>query len=188
MPIPFRDAVEIEELGYAAYLRLVSEDAGAGWVGALFTINARGEPIEFTYNRIDTPHSFLWRAQEVRQSAARRLTASLLTLCPEPPKIIFCLAQEVGSELFGRDLEVSVPVCRIAPTVVSVSYWATETADSLNATEPLNLFWTPAKPLDDSPERRLLNELTTRGLAMEPFDRTLIGLREVYKIPASEDT
>lgn len=188
MPIPFRDADEIEELGYASYLRLLPDGEGTGWRGALFTINARGEPIEFTYNRIDTPNTFLWRPDDVRQFAARKLMTSLFKLCPKPPTLVACLAEEVGSELFGRDIHVDTVVCRIAPAIVPVSHWASEAPETLDIAEPLNLFWTPAKPSDDSPERRLLNELTARGLALEPFDRALKGLSEVYKTTAPEDT
>lgn len=52
MPIPYRDVDDVEELGLAAYLRIVAADDRSGYAGALFAINARGEPIEFTYNRI----------------------------------------------------------------------------------------------------------------------------------------
>lgn len=188
MPIPFQDAEEIEELGNAAYLRIVSQDSEMNWLAALFTINARGEPVEFTYNRIETPHTFLWRAEQVRRFAARKLTTSLFRLCPESPRLILCMANEVGSELFGRDIRTSVPVCRVAPATVSASYSAAEEADTLTTGEPpLNLFWTPAKPPDDSPGRRLLNELVSRGLAVEPFERALRGLREVYRVVVAEE-
>ena len=182
MPIPFRDADEIEELGHAAYLRIVAMPDGSGRLGALFTVNARGEPVEFTYNRIDTPHAFLWRADDVLRFAARKLTASLLELCPEAPRLILCRAEEVGSEVFGREIRVSVPVCRVAPTVKPASHWASEAPDAIEADELLNLFWIPAKPPDDAPERRLLNELVARGLALEPFDRALRGLSEAYQL------
>jgi len=58
MPIPYDDVDDVEELGLAAYLRIVAADDKSGYAGALFVINARGEPIEFTYNRIETHHSF----------------------------------------------------------------------------------------------------------------------------------
>ena len=60
MPIPYRDVDDVEELGLAAYLRIVAADDKSGYAGALFVINARSEPIEFTYNRIETHHTFLW--------------------------------------------------------------------------------------------------------------------------------
>ena len=47
MPIPYRDVDDIEELGLAAYLRIMAAGDKSGYAGALFVINARGEPIEF---------------------------------------------------------------------------------------------------------------------------------------------
>ena len=57
MPVPFRDDAEIKALGLAAYLKM--ERDGSGYRGALFLVNARGEPVEFTYTRVEIPHTFL---------------------------------------------------------------------------------------------------------------------------------
>src|ERR1051325_11650422 len=54
VPIPFRDQDERDEWGTAAYLRLTLDPDRPGYRGALFQINARGEPVEFTYNRVET--------------------------------------------------------------------------------------------------------------------------------------
>ena len=57
MPIPYRDADDLNEVGIAGYLKIEPSSVGSGYLGALFLINARGEPIEFTYNRIEAPRS-----------------------------------------------------------------------------------------------------------------------------------
>ena len=178
MSIPYRDADELEELGSAAYLKITS--VGSGYIGALFLINARGEPIEFTYNQIETPHTFLWRQSDMRRYAARKLTASLLSLCPKTPQLILCLAEEAGSELFCQDIHVSIPVCRIAPAIKATPYVDAEAKDTIEASGPMNLFWFPGRPQDDSIELKLLHELSKNGLLLEPFERASIGLREVY--------
>ncbi|MBI2908741.1 MAG: hypothetical protein HYX92_13955 [Chloroflexi bacterium] len=180
MPIPFRDADELDDLGLAGYLKIQAAREGSGYLAALFLINARGEPIEFTYNRIDAPHTFLWREEDIRRHAARKLTASLLSLCPRTPRLILCLAEEVASELFCQDIQLSIPVCRIAPAIKAVPYSATEVLDTVEAEAPMNLFWYPAKPLDDAVELKLLDRLMACGLLAEPFERALIGLKEVY--------
>src|SRR6266566_2648710 len=100
MPIPFRDADDLAELGTAAFLKVEAARDGSGYRGALFLINARGEPIEFAYSRVDVVHSFLWRAGDLGRQARRTLTASLLGFCAHVPRLLFCLADEVGSELF----------------------------------------------------------------------------------------
>ena len=181
MPIPFRDSDDLNELGTAGYLKIEPSSAGFGYLGALFLINARGEPIEFTYNRIETPHTFLWRQTDIRRHAARKLTTSLFSLCPKTPRLILCLAEEVGSELFCQDIQLSIPVCRIAPAIRAASFSGQETQEVTDASEAMNLFWFPGNPQHDSSERLLLNKLTSRGLLVEPFDRAAIGLKEVYQ-------
>jgi hypothetical protein len=180
MPIPFRDTDELEILGIAGYLTLQPANEKAGYLAALFLINARGEPLEFTYNRIETPNNFLWRQPDIRRHAAKKLTTSLLSLCPKAPRLILCLAEEVGSELFCQDVQLSIPVCRIASAIKVFSYSGTEVKDRIEAEEPLNLFWFPEKPPEESMELKLLHELVKRNLLVEPFERALIGLREVY--------
>lgn len=180
MSIPYRNADDLNELGAAGYLKIEPSSAGSGYVGALFLINARGEPIEFTYNRIETPHTFLWRQTDIRRHAERKLTASLLSVCPRTPRILLCLAEEVGSELFCQDIQLSIPVCRIAPAMKATSFSDQETQEATDASEPMHLFWFPP-PQHDSIERRLLHKLTSRGLLVEPFDRAAIGLKEVYQ-------
>lgn len=66
MPIPYRDADELDDYGIAGYLTVQPAQEGSGYLAALLLINARGEPIEFTYNRIKTPHTFLWRQADIR--------------------------------------------------------------------------------------------------------------------------
>lgn len=181
MPIPYRDADELDEFGTVAYLKIEPVADGSGYLGALFLINARGEPVEFTYNRIDTPQTFLWRQEDLRRHAARKLTASLFSLCPRTPRLLLCLAKEIGSELFCQDIQVSIPVCRLAAAGDVAPPAAVETSDTIAAAEPLHAFWFPGKPAEDAIELRLLHLLATRGLLLEPFERASIGLREVYR-------
>jgi hypothetical protein len=181
MPIPYRDADDLDELGTVAYLKIEPAADGSGYLGGLFLINARGEPVEFTYNRIDTPQTFLWRQDDLRRHAARKLTASLFSLCPRTPRLLLCLAKEVGSELFGQDLQISIPVCRIALAHEALPSSDAETKDIVPASEPVQVFWFPGRPAEDAIELRLLHLLTSHGLLLEPFARAAIALREVYR-------
>ncbi|MBI3966629.1 MAG: hypothetical protein HY329_13425 [Chloroflexi bacterium] len=180
MPIPFRDADDLDELGAAAFLRLRPAASGTAYVGALFIVNARGEPLEFAYNRVDLPQTFLWRAADLHDHAQRKLCASLFGICARVPRLLFCLAAEVGSDLFSRELRVSVPVGRISEPIRATAYAAEETVEVLEQPEPLHLFWYPGPPTADSIERRLFDRLVARGLLFEPIERTEIGLGEVY--------
>lgn len=179
MPVPFRYANEVEELGAVAYLKI--EAHPAGYMGALFLVNVLGEPLEFTYSRIETPNTFLWRREDIRRHAARKLAASLLSLCPQEPRLLLCLAADVGSELFCQDIRVSIPVCRIAPKLAAVAYTGQEARDEAEAGDPLHLFWFPDRPAEGSMQLKLMDELISHGLLVEPFERAAVGLREVYK-------
>ena len=179
MPVPFRDADEVAELGAAGYLKIAALPDDAAFQGALFLINGRGEPLEFTYNRIQTPNTFLWRQDDVRRHAVRKLTTSLLETCPRVPKFIICLADEVHHELFCNEVHLSIPVCRVASPLKATPHSKLEIQATLERPEPVHLFWFPFKPPDDSIEERLVNQLVARGLLLEPFERALVGLREV---------
>jgi hypothetical protein len=188
MPIPFRDQDDVEELGVAAYLRLEADADRPGYRGALFQINARGEPVEFTYNRVGTPSSFLWRPGDLRRSALKKLTASLLATCSRAPRLILGLAAQTPSELFSQDIRVAVPVARLAIAAERTGFSTLETHETLETDAegeeaPVHLLWFPTPPAANSPERRLLQELHRRGLLHEPFERAGVGLHEVYGEP-----
>src|SRR5262249_1019955 len=102
MPIPYRDADDLDELGTVAYLKIEPVAGGSGYLGALLLINARGEPVEFTYNRIDTPTTFLWRQDDLRRHAARKLTASLFSLCPRTPRLCCASPKRWEANCFAR--------------------------------------------------------------------------------------
>jgi hypothetical protein len=180
VPIPFRDAEDVEALGAAAFLKMEADERGTRYRGALFLINARGEPLEFAYNRVETPETFLWRPADLRRHAQRTLTTSLLTVCSRVPRLLLCLADEVDSELFCQDVQVALPVCRIARALEAAAFAAVETEEAVEQPDPFHLFWFPAAPAAETPERSLADRLIAHGLLMEPFERAAVGLREVY--------
>lgn len=180
MPIPFRDTDELEELGAAAFLKIESGNTDSEHLAALFVVGPRGEPLEFAYNRIDTPTTFLWRQADLRRYVEHKLTASLLAISGRVPKLLLCLATEVGSELFCQDIHVSVPVGRIGDPLKATAHSAAETQEVLEEPSDAHVFWFPGAPANDSIERRLFSRLTLHGLLLEPFQRASVGLREVY--------
>jgi hypothetical protein len=180
MPIPFRDLDDLNELGPAAFLKVARGSDGIACYGALFLVNARGEPLEFTFNRAEAPSSPLWRSSDISRQLERSLAISLLSICPRLPTLLLCLAEEVSGELFCREIRLSLPVCRVATSLQTAPYLAEERRDLVEASEPMHLFWFPDRPPESSMEARLMGELVARGLLLEPFDRALSGLREVY--------
>lgn len=179
MSIPFRDADDVSELGLAGFLKIDAPSPGL-FRGALFLTNARGEPVEFTYNRAETPNTFLWRQDDIRRHAVRTLVTSLLSTCSRVPLFVVCLADEVPFELFCTDIRLSVPVCRIASIAAATPHAAVEAQETIEAPGTQQAFWFPVIPADGSKERRLVSRLIASGLLLEPFERALVGLREVY--------
>lgn len=187
MPIPFRDSEELESLGSAGFLRFLPLAAENSVLGALFLVNSRSEPLEFSYNRIELPQRFLWRSQDLRRHAVRRLAASLFEICPRVPGVLLCLAEEVDAELFSEELEVSVPVARLAEEAALVGQAAGEEREVLAEEQPVQVFWIGGRPPEEAPERRLVAHLAERGLLLEPFARAAAGLREVYGLEEETD-
>ncbi len=184
MPVPYRFEDDLERLGSAAFLRFEPEPSG--YRGALFVVDARGEPLEFAYNRIEIIKRFMWHGDQLQRHAARRLVTTLFDVCPRVPSLLLCRADEVTPELFSEDVQVSIPVARIAGEAAVVGQSASEELEQL-ATGGLQVFWAGTPPAEDASERALLNELARRGLLWEPFERAGIGLAEVYGDPTVVD-
>lgn len=178
MPVPFRDLRDEDNLGTAGYLRFVSEDGGRGIRGALFLVNARGDPMDFAFSRIDVPASFLWRSGEAKRHAVASLAAVLFQACPKAPSLLLALSEEVHPRLFTEDLIVEVPLCRVAEGG-SVPYAVVESVETLSST--LHLFWVGQTPDDNSTARRVLGALQSRQLTTEPFERAAKGIEEAFR-------
>lgn len=180
MPIAYRDADDLDDLGLATFLRIERSTRGSTYLGALFTVNARGEPIELIYNALETPTPLLWRPADLRRHAERRLTTSLLSAAESAPRLLFCLADEVSVELFTQNVQVEVPVGRVERPADEPAALDTDERSLPALPGSVHVFWQPAPPGEDSPERALFEQLSARGLLLEPFSRAADALREIY--------
>src|SRR5260370_23478262 len=96
LPIPFHDAEDIEELGAAAFLHVEQPAPGSPErFGALLFINARGEPLEFVYNRIELMSDVLWRPTDRARALLRRLAATLFHEATLVPAVLLCRAHAI---------------------------------------------------------------------------------------------
>jgi hypothetical protein len=180
MPIPYDDGDDFSGgLGSVAFLKLIVAPDGDCSIGALLIINARGEPLEFAYNRVRVPQGFLWRKADLREHVQRRLTASLLSVCTQQPLLLVCLDEEIGIRLFGQNLRIEIPVARVAPGKRTVDTTTGEVVED-DASSPPHVAWQPSPPEAGSVERKLFEYLSAHGLLLEPFERAAVGLREVY--------
>jgi hypothetical protein len=183
--IPFRDAAELEAGGTAAYLRVVPGRTTSERLGGLLQVNAKGEPVEFTFGTIQVPRGPLWRAGDAERGGMRSLTISLFQTSQRSPLLLLCLAREVPPELFRDEIQVVLPVCRLAGGVDAAQLDDGE-VDEPAAEPTLHLFWRPGPPPPESPARRLVDALARRGLLLEPFDRIPAGLRAALEESPAE--
>ena len=177
MPIPFNDLAEDLGLGLAGYLRFEEEPNGRGMRGALFMTTSRGEPIEFSFTRIDVAASFLWRAGDAIRHAVASLSKVLFEACSKQPALILALAEEVAPQVFSEDLHVGIPICRVSSLGASI-HAPTEIPE--NVTDTLSLIWVGEQPDAESSTRRLLEALRVRQLLTEPFERASVGIEEGF--------
>jgi hypothetical protein len=186
VPITFHDTDEIAHLGTAAFLQMAPpRPDDAHRYGALFIINARGEPLEFAYNRLELQHATLWRSLDREQAAIRRLAITLFEAVTLAPSLLICQADVVGPHIFGADgFTLSIPVLRLAPSHALTGYVGREAQETLETVDEngecqdVRLFWTPRPP--EGPVATLFARLLERGLTLEPFARAQQGLAEVY--------
>ena len=181
MTVPFRDAAELEAGGTAAYLRVTPGRTRSERLAGLLQINAKGEPVEFAFSTVQVRSGALWRAGEAERGGLRSLTTSLFQASQRTPLLVLCLAREIPTELFRDELEVLLPICRLAAEADVAELDRGEVAEM--AAEPaIHLFWRPGPPAPESPARRLLDSLARRGLLLEPFERIPAGLQEALAV------
>jgi hypothetical protein len=181
--VPFKDAAELDAGGTAAFLRMVpvpADDASPRRGAVLLQVNARGAPVEFTYNRLDLPSAALWRREQLDREATKALARSLFEAARRTPLVLLCLAGEIDAALFAEDLEVQIPVCRVAIEADGGPLQAVSVERVVSGNVTAHLFWRPALPSPESPPRRLVTVLAARGLLLEPFERGLAGFHEAF--------
>lgn len=186
MSVPYRSVLDEDERNVSgAFFRLLPIDRHR-FVAALLFIDARGEPLEFTYNGANVKNRFLWREHDVDLAVTRDLLTSLLDACPREPSALFFLAREVSAELFTDEIDVQHPVARVAGGDETVGYASIEEIERLEAASTVQLFWVRGRPSDATPAHRLVERLAARGLLLEPFDRVHAGLREAYGLDGDD--
>lgn len=186
MPISFHDTDEIAHLGTAAFLHVSPALPGDEHrYGALFIINARGEPLEFAYNRLELQHPTLWRSVDREQAAIRRLAITLFEAVTLTPALLVCRADTVGPHIFDTSgFTLPIPVVRLAAAESLAGYVSreaqetVETVDENGECQDIHLFWTPRSP--EGAVAELFARLVERGLTLEPFARAQQGICEVY--------
>ena len=162
MPIPFQDQ-DTDPAGTAGFLKFLTHTAKGVWLGALFVMNSRGEPVEFTHARVSSPNPLFWRPDHLRTRCLESLCASMFDVCPVVPDLILCITEEFDLRLLEH-IKLEIPMGRVAYDGSGGNISTEWSVDSIA----------------DSPADRLHKQLCERGLLLEPFVRAEAGLRQVY--------
>ena len=166
-----------EPAGVAAYLRFIDEPGGRGIRGALFIMSTRGEPLEFTFTRIDSPASVLWRAGQARSQAVSRLVKALFESTARRPDVVLALANEAPPTVFADDIAVEAPLCRVAAED-STPMASAETAQRISDT--ITLYWVNGLPKPGESPANTVELLVRNQMLVEPFDRAGRGIEEAF--------
>lgn len=175
LAIPFREVAGGVAPGSAAFLKFEPETPG-GLRGAIFVVNGTGEPLEFTFARVDVRASVLWRPGDAHRSAIAQLARVLFPALSSRPDCLLMLAAEIPPRLFLDEIQLELPACRVGGE--SSVHAVDETVERVD--EVRHLFWIGPQPGASDRARSLLDSLRARSLLTEPFERATMGLREAY--------
>lgn len=163
----------------AGFLRFVAEPDEVGLRGALFLVNVIGEPVEFAFTRADIPGSSLWRQGETRKRAVAMLCRTLFGAPQRTPDLLFALASEFPARVLSEELEVLIPLARVAPSGDAAIHDAQHGPPEQHG-NIVDLYWSGITPEPGSPARDLVEAFIGRGSLMEIFERAAHGLDEAY--------
>ena len=175
MPIAFHDDESVHRLGFAGYLHLYTVDTAA--YAAVLFLNARGEPQEFVYNKLELLSPALWRGPDRVTGAARRLCASLFSSATLTPQFLLYSPESFPPEVFGEQggVRLEIPVGAVTVRTDGDNPAGLSTSDVHGEVLEVHIAWIPRAPGGE-----LVPLLAKRGLLTEPFDRVAAGLCEVY--------
>jgi len=167
MPIPFDDLTETGSPISVAWLRFVEEQGDSGIRAALFETSALGEPLSFTFTRIERRASASPLPELVnwRQAAVFSLTKSLLASATASPKLILGLADEIPLWVAADALRVRLPFCRVG----------------FGSDNDAQLIWATERPLDGTDAHQVLDRILQRQDPFEAFTRAKNCLSRAFE-------
>ena len=167
MPIPFDDLTETRRPISVAWLRFVEEEEDSGIRAALFETTALGEPLRFTFTRIDRSASAHSLPETVnwRQAAVFSLTKSLFVSATASPNLILGLADEIPLWVATDALRVRLPFCRVG----------------LGRERDPQLMWATEKPHDGTDAYQVFNRILQRQDPFEAFTRAENCLNRAFE-------
>ena len=156
--------------GTVAWLRFVEERGGQAVRAALLQTSGGGEPLGFSFTRIDRDDSAIRQPGRARYGAVETLAASLTRAASPVPALVLGLAGEVSAESLACALPVDLPFCRFRPAGGRVE----ATVRSVEA------LWGTAEPRGELKARRLFDQIVEWDDPLEPLERVAEALAVAF--------
>ncbi len=161
------------------YVRFVEEEDTAGIRGALFLTSGNGDPLEFSFTRVDVHDSVLWRAGDTRRQAISSLVKALFEATKLNPVVVLGLAEEIPLQVFVEDIQSQTPVCLFINSI-DLSQEGGIGSEAMSTTQPAVITWVTEEPPRDSEPFRVVDALIGKQALPELFERAALGLIEAY--------
>ncbi len=163
LPYPHDDS----DRGAAAWLRFVDEGSEGGTRAALFTTSGDGEPLAFSFTRIDWPALSLHDAEASSSSStsAMWLAQALLRLAAPTPALVVVSGDELTCAGVADGVVSGIPMLRAGTT------------DDRSA-DPS---WLTEEPAPGTEAQNIADNLLAREAPLEPFDRIDAALAEAFE-------
>ena len=167
MPIPFEDLSKPDSAGSVAWLRFIDEEEDTGIRAALFETTNRGDPLGFSFSRIDQRDHSVAQANGMmsRQSALLFLAKSLFRSATGSPSLILGLAHEIPLSVVTGALQVGLPFCRV----------------SLGGENAPQLSWATNQPRQGTQAHRTFDRIMRRDDPFEAFGRAAECLNKAFE-------
>lgn len=177
MPVPFRELDDPAGRERVAFLRLLPDPDGRRVRGGLLTTNGIGEPVEFTFTRIESPAPLLCTDHRPSAHVARLLVLALFERCETAPDLLLVLQDEVDDGLFRHRVHVDIPVAAVR---------------AVPAGHGASCQWVPARALEPGADtddalpitpvaQCALDRLHALDMVLDPFDRAARALDAVIE-------
>lgn len=170
MPVPFHDTSGAGSPGAVGWLRFVGEQDGRGVRATLFETSARGDPLGFSFDRIEYQGA-------TSESDSLSLAKSLFRSSTTTPALLFSLADEMPPPGFDA-LNIGLPFCRVHPASVARK-------DVVSGVVPdgFRMLWVTGPPAPESIAGRILASIMQWDDPFEPLERAARGLAEAFTDP-----
>lgn len=155
-----------------AWLRLIEEKPGEGDFAVLFQTSYTGEPLGFSFTRIERQPSDEKRAR-FRQENLLTVVSAQLCASTISPRLVISFADEISKKSLNETEIGSVPVCSIRTDDSETRVGAIR---SENAEERFVVRWLTDLPDQETDANRLLCEVLEWANPLEPFERVVAGL------------